>query len=70
MVLYKQKKENINSRRKIKMKYTYEIKNKEGKIMFVRNRRDYAISCYEYVEKNYGGYAELWRNGECILKTK
>ena len=52
------------------MKYTYEIKNKEGKIMFVRNHRGYAISCYEYVEKNYGGYAELWRNGECILKTK
>ena len=47
----------------------YSIKNKDGETVYMTPACNNAIGFYEGVKKATG-YAELWWNDECLLKTK
>lgn len=51
------------------MKHVYEIKDKNGNVIYTRPNSLYASGCYETLKRETG-YAEIWYNGKCIFKTK
>lgn len=47
----------------------YEIKDKNGKVIFTTNDSHSALGYYHTV-RNETGYAEAWYKGSCFFKTK
>lgn len=48
---------------------TYDIKDINGNVRFIARDAMEAFGFYAYVKKETG-YAEVWYNGKCLLKTK
>lgn len=47
----------------------YEVKSKSGAVVKRTANSDEANGWYRYTVRIFG-YAEVWHNGECILKTR